>query len=125
MSGTRIPASVRSAIDTLAAADAQGIGDAFSTLQQAVTQKVDWADDVWDELIALLTSPNNRVRSIAGQTLSALARSADHRSVSRDLSAILEATHDERFVTARHVLQSIWRIGLCGAALRQDLILQC
>lgn len=124
MSASGVPFAVRSALETLAAGDTQTIGHAYAVLQQEADQKVDWADAVWDELISLLASPDNRVRSIAGQTLSALALSADHRSVSRDLGTILQTTRDERFVTARHVLQSVWRIGLCSDDLRQDLLLR-
>ncbi len=121
---SEVPASVRSAIEALAAGDTQAIGDAYATLQHEADQKVDWADAVWDKLITLLASPNNRVRSIAGQALCAFAASADHSKVSRDLGTILLTSHDERFVTARHILQSIWRIGLCSDALRHDLLIQ-
>ena len=32
----------------------------------------------------------------------------------RDFPALLAVTRDERFVTARHCMQSIWKVGLAG-----------
>ena len=45
------------------------------------------------------------------------ARSADGRAV-EDLPALIEVTHDARFVTARHCLESLWKIGLAGDQCR-------
>jgi hypothetical protein len=31
-----------------------------------------------------------------------------------DFSDLMEVTNDNRFVTARHCLQSLWKIGMAG-----------
>jgi hypothetical protein len=40
----------------------------------------------------------------------------------KDFEALLAVTKDERFVTARHCLQSLWKVGL-GGRNQQDLLL--
>lgn len=37
----------------------------------------------------------------------------------RDFPKLWEVTKDEKFVTARHSLQSIWKVGLAGTAQKE------
>jgi hypothetical protein len=88
--------------------------------EQALADTVDevaWAEEVWDETVERLTDDDNHTRSIAAQVLCHLARSAPDRAAA-DLPSIVEVTHDERFVTARHTLQAMWRVGLAGETCR-------
>jgi hypothetical protein len=39
-----------------------------------------------------------------------------------DLDHLVSATYDERFVTARHVLSEMWRVGLTEASARGALV---
>ncbi len=39
-----------------------------------------------------------------------------------ELPDLLAVTHDEKFVTARHALQSLWVIGLAGDAQRSVIV---
>jgi hypothetical protein len=39
-----------------------------------------------------------------------------------DFEALLNCTRDERFVTARHTLQSIWKTGIAGQEQRQLVV---
>ncbi|MBW4083148.1 hypothetical protein [Paenibacillus sp. S150] len=39
-----------------------------------------------------------------------------------DFAAIMGVTKDKRFVTARHSLQSLWKIGLAGERQKQMLL---
>ena len=52
----------------------------------------------------------------------ALAPSASRKLISHDLEAVLYVTHDEQFVTARHVLLSLWQLGASDAKLRARLM---
>jgi hypothetical protein len=47
-----------------------------------------------------------------------LAKSADDERVPAALPALMKVTRDERFVTARHCLQSLWKLGVTGEAQR-------
>ena len=95
---------------------------AFQSLLKATDSPVDWAYEVWDDLLRTLADGNNRQRSIAAQVLSNLAKSDSQQRMLRDLSALLKVTKDERFVTARHCLQSLWKVGLAGEPQRKALL---
>jgi hypothetical protein len=95
---------------------------AFQSLLKATDSPVDWAYEVWDDLLRTLADGNNRQRSIAAQVLSNLAKSDSQQRMLKDLSALLKVTKDERFVTARHCLQSLWKVGLAGEAQRKALV---
>ena len=95
---------------------------AFQSLLKATDSPVDWAYEVWDDLLRTLADGDNRQRSIAAQLLSNLAKSDSQQRMLRDLSALLKVTKDERFVTARHCLQSLWKVGLAGGPQRKALL---
>lgn len=80
-----------------------------------------WADAAWGDFVALLGHENNHVRSIAGQVLSNLAQSVDHDTALRDLPLVIAATRDRMFVTARHILQALWKYALDVEDLRTVL----
>ena len=102
--------------------DPQRQNAAFLHVLQATDQPVDWAYAVWDEMVASLRHRNNRVRAIAAQVLCNLAKSdPDHRML-RDLPALLNVTRDQRFVTARHCLQAIWKVGAAGGKDQQAMV---
>jgi hypothetical protein len=83
---------------------------------------VDWAYEAWDELLDGLRHKDNHVRAISAQVLANLARSDPQGRMLEDFEALLAVTRDERFVTARHCLQSLWKVGL-GGRNQQDLVL--
>jgi hypothetical protein len=84
-------------------------------LLKATDSPVDWAYQVWEDLQRMLVDGDNRQRSIASQVLSNLAKSDPKERMLKDLAALLKVTKDERFVTARHCLQSLWKVGVAGA----------
>lgn len=88
---------------------------AFLSILTAVEQPVDWAYEVWDELLAGLSDKDNHVRAISAQLLAGLARSDPDRRILRDFDALMAGTRDDRLVTARHTLLSIWKVGLAGS----------
>ena len=92
---------------------------AFFYILNVTEKPVDWAYDVWDEMIAGLTNPDNHVRAIAAQVLSNLAKSDPKNRILKDFDRLLTVTKDERFVTARHCLQSLWKISVAGKKQRQ------
>ena len=75
---------------------------------------VDWAYEVWDDLVGWLTDSNNHRRSRGAQLLSGLAKSDSDGKIVRDFPAIWQVTKDEKFVTLRHSLQAVWKVGLAG-----------
>jgi hypothetical protein len=96
--------------------------EAFFATIEATNQPVAWAYEVWDELVANLRHPDNHVRAIAAQVLCNLAKSDPEKRMLRDLPALLAVTKDGRFVTARHCLQSLWKVGAAGPEQQQIVV---
>jgi len=87
---------------------------AFIEILKVTDGRVDWAYEVWDEFVERLRDKDNHQRAIAAQVLCNLAKSDPDYRMAKDFSALLQVTRDERFVTARHCLQSIWKVGAAG-----------
>ncbi len=75
---------------------------------------VDWAYEVWDQLVENLRHEDNHQRAIAAQVLCNLAKSDPGNRMLKDFDALFAVTRDERFVTARHTLQASWKVGAAG-----------
>jgi len=95
---------------------------AFLYLIKETDKPVDWAYEVWDELVQDLTDKDNHVRAIAAQLLCNLAKSDPKNKMLKDFDALLAVTKDERFVTARHCLQAIWKVGAVGKKQQKKLM---
>lgn len=88
---------------------------AYEALMAATSQPVDWAYEAWDELLAMTRDPNNHRRAIATQLLCNLAQHSDpKRRMLKDFDQVLAVTRDKMFVTARHTLQALWKVGAAG-----------
>ncbi len=99
--------------------DASAQDEAYTYLMSATDQPVEWAYEAWEKLLAGLKDKDNRTRAIASQVLSNLAKSDPDQRMLKDFAALLAVTKDERFVTARHCLQSLWKVGVAGDEQRQ------
>jgi len=110
-------------LDNLRSEDRELQHQAFMYLLEATDQPVGWAYEAWDEMVASLTHKNNRVRAIAAQVLCNLAKSDPQKRMLKDFEALLAVTKDLRFVTARHCLQSIWKVGTAGVEQQEFLVL--
>ena len=108
--------------DNLYAQDGAVRYAAMTYILDATEQPVDWAYEVWDDLLARLQDKNNHVRAIAAQVLANLAKSDPDRRMLHDFAALLNGTRDEKFVTARHTLQALWKIGVVGPAHQQVVV---
>lgn len=113
---------IRTHLDQIYSEDRDQQGAAYMYLLAETGKGVDWAYEAWDEIVEALAHKNNRVRSIAAQLLSNLAQSDPDKRILADFEALLDVTRDERFVTARHCLQSIWKIGLAGEEQKELVI---
>ena len=97
-------------------------GTAYSYLLNATAEPVDWAYEVWDDLVGALSHKQGRTRSIAAQLLCNLAKSDPERRILRDFDRLFAVTADPKFVTARHALQATWRIGTVGERHRAVVV---
>src|SRR5262245_52282557 len=88
--------------------------EALNYLLKVTDERVDWVYDVWDELLENLHHKDAHQRAISALVLCNLAKSDTENRMLKDFDALLAATKDEKFVTARHCLQSIWKVGAAG-----------
>lgn len=106
--------ALRAARPDLWATDRAAQNAAFAAFMAATDAPVPWTYDLWDELLEHVTNPDNHHRAIAAQVLCNLAKSDPDGRMTAAIPALLALTKDERFVTARHCLQSLWKIGVIG-----------
>jgi len=98
-------------INNLRSEDRDLQNQAFSYILAATEKPVDWTYEVWDQLVEGLRHKDNHVRAISAQILANLAKSDPKNRMQKDFPALMAVTGDEKFVTARHTLQSIWKVG--------------
>src|SRR5574337_852756 len=111
--------TIRTQLDNIRSEDGQLQNKAYSFLMEGTEKPVEWAYEAWDELLEGLTHKDNHVRAIAAQLLANLAKSDPKGRMLKDFDELLAVTKDERFVTARHCLQSLWKVGLAGKKQQQ------
>jgi len=112
----------RTHLDNIRSEDRELQNKAYFHLLEATEKTVDWAYEAWDELVKCLSDKDNHVRAIAAQILANLAKSDPEKRMMKDFDALLAVTKDERFVTARHCMQSIWRVGAAGKEQQKRLV---
>lgn len=113
---------IRKHVDNLRSEERELQNQAFFYILEATEKPVDWAYEVWDELVEGLHHKDNHVRAISAQCLCNLAKSDPENRMQRDFSALMAVTKDERFVTARHCLQAIWKVGAAGQEMQKTVV---
>lgn len=112
----------RTYIDNVFSTDRETQSTAYFALIEATNQSVDWAYAVWDDMVKALTHKDNHIRAIAAQLLNNLAKSDPEQRILKDFDALLAVTKDARFVTARHCMQSLWKIGVVSKVHQDRLV---
>ena len=106
--------TIRTQIDNIRSTDAEVQNKAYFYILEKSDKPVNWAYEVWDEMLAGLTDKDNHVRAISAQVLCNLAKSDPKNRMLKDFDKLLTVTKDEKFVTARHCMQSLWKVGVVG-----------
>jgi hypothetical protein len=112
----------QNALDDLKSGDRDKQNRAFEELQALTNEKVSWAYSAWDDLRQDLAHRDGHRRAIAAQLLCNLAKSDPEARILRDLPLLMQVTRDEKFVTARHCLLSLWKVGVVGRAQKEALL---
>jgi hypothetical protein len=112
--GVKMDKTIHMHLDNIHADDGQVQFKAYDYLMKETEKPVDWAYKAWDELVAGLTDKDNHVRAITSQLLANLGKSDPKGRMFKDFDKLLNVTRDEKFVTARHCMQNIWKVGLGG-----------
>src|SRR5215213_2804302 len=98
-------------LENLRSEDKELQNQAFSYILKETEKPVDWAYEVLDQLVEGVHHKDNHVRAISAQILANLAKSDPKNRMQKDFPVLMAVTGDEKFVTARHSLQSIWKVG--------------
>jgi hypothetical protein len=114
--------NTRKHLENLRSEERELQNQAFFHILKVTEKPVDWAYEVWDQLVEGLGHKDNHVRAISAQILCNLAKSDPENRMEKDFFALMEVTKDERFVTARHCLQSIWRVGASSRAMQKIVV---
>ena len=112
----------RTNLDNLRSEDRELQNQAYYYILEVTDAPVDWAYQVWDEMVAGLSHKDNHVRAISAQVLCNLAKSDPQKRILKDFDSLLAVTKDERFVTARHCLQALWKVGAAGKVQQEVLL---
>lgn len=116
------PIQVRKAMGDLLSSDKERQNQAFQSLSGMTAVPVAWAYEVWDDLLRLAARGDNRQRAIAGQILCNLAQSDPEARIIEDIGLLFTLTKDERFVTARHCLLSLWKVAITGDRQHKKIV---
>lgn len=108
----------RAIVSDLTSEDDDARYKAFLAVIALTDSQVDWAYEVWDDLLLHLRHKSNHVRAIASQVLCNLAKSDPKNRMLKDFDAIMSVTGDKMFITARHTLQAVWKVGMAGEEQR-------
>jgi len=112
--------NIRTHLDNIRSDDGVLQNNSYNELMQKTEAPVGWHTK--HELLEGLTHKDNHVRAISSQLLANLAKSDPKGRMVKDFEKLLNVTKDERFVTARHCLQSIWKVGLAGKKQQQMVV---
>ena len=112
----------RKHLDNLRSEERELQNQAFFYILEATEKPVDWAYEAWDELAEGLNHKDNHVRAISAQILCNLAKSDPENRMEKNFPALMAVTRDKKFVTARHCLQSIWRVGTSTEKMKKLVV---
>jgi hypothetical protein len=107
-----IPRSVQALLESVSTSDKDASYVAFKALISITNKKVPWVYDAWDGLLDLTRHGDNHQRAIGVQLLANLTRSDSRKRMLKDLPALFKVTRDPMFVTARHSLLCLWKVGI-------------
>ncbi len=108
--------------ENLNSKDAELRYHSFQYIMNETKQPINWGYQVWDDMLMLTKTGDNHQKTIGVQVLSNLAKSDCEQRMLTDLDALIAVTHDEKFVTARHSLLSLWKVGIANFNLRDKVI---
>lgn len=113
---------VRKHIDNLGSSDDKVRLDALQTILRLTDERVEWAYDVWDNLVEKLNNENSYQRSIGILVLCNLAKSDSQHRLENSLGLLLAHTKDDKFITSRQCIQNIWKVAAASKQSRGEVL---
>jgi hypothetical protein len=102
-------------LERLDSTDKDSRHKAFTELIQMTNKPVPWTYEAWDRLLGLAQHGDNHQRAIGVQMIANLTKSDAQNRILKDLNKLIKVTKVPMFVTARHSLLCLWKIGVKDA----------
>lgn len=96
--------------------------EALNKVVELTECPVDWIYDYWDFLVEKLDSKNSYQRTIAMFIISNLAKSDRENRFEGILDKYLLMTEDEKFITSRQTLQTVWKVAIAKENCRKKIV---
>jgi hypothetical protein len=113
---------VKELIDNLGSTDDRIRFSALQSILELTESQVDWVYDVWDDLFEKLDHENSFQRSIAIMLLCNLAKSDTEDRLADSLDLLLAHTKDDKFITSRQCIQSVWKVATTSDRSRVEVL---
>jgi hypothetical protein len=117
-----VNSTIRGQLDALKSPDDARRLSALRSVLAATEGAVDWIYEAWDEIVAALGAKNSYQRSIAAMVLCNLAKSDFENRLRKCLDRLLALTRDEKFITSRQCIQSLWKVAIASKSLRKIVV---
>lgn len=114
--------TLKECINNLGSTDDQTRMHALEIILNLTERPVDWVYEVWDDILEKLHHENSFQRSIAIKVLCNLAKSDRENRLHDSLDILLAHTRDEKFITSRQCIQSIWKVAAASDKVKQKIL---
>ena len=108
--------------ENLASKDDKVRYPSFIKLQEITDSKVKWIYTKWFMLVEKLSSENSYQRTIGLTLLANLCKNDHEQRIANIIDEYLNHFNDEKFITARLCIQSVWKIAVTNNNLRRKII---
>lgn len=120
-----MPAGIDLLMERLKSAKDDERYSALTELLAITEGKVPWFDEYREELAAKLADENSYQRSIGAMLLANLAKSEGKKGeFGKLLPGLMRLVDDEKFITERQYLQSVWKVALVDPAYKKKIVAQ-
>lgn len=114
--------SVNELIERLSVKDNKVRKEALDKVIELTEEEVNWIYEYWDILVKKLDSENSYQRTIGMFVLSNLAKSDSENRFEGILDKYLMMAEDEKFITSRQTLQTVWKVAVTKENCRARII---
>jgi len=120
-----VPAGIDLLMERLKSARDDERYSALTELLAITEEKVPWFAEYREGLAAKLADANSYQRSIGAMLLANLAKSEGKKGeFGKLLPALMGLVDDEKFITERQYLQSVWKVALVDPAYEKRIVAQ-
>ena len=113
---------VKRYMEDLVSSDDKVRMNALDAVLKLTDKKVAWVYDIWDDLFEMLEHENSFHRSIAIKVICNLAKSDSEDRLSKSIDFLLAHTKDEKFITSRQCIQSVWKVAVASKRSRKKVL---